>query len=82
MHSDSHIFGRGIGHKSMDLCAAGCRNAHALMTAHVGDDLERDAKFYAWLRAFAKTLDFCVQAGWIRADLTKARREGTVQEGA
>lgn len=78
MHSDSSLFGRGFSFKSIDLCAAGCRNAHALMTAHVGDDLDRETKFFAWLRAFAKTFDFFVAHGWITPNMTKARREGTV----
>lgn len=78
MHSDSHIFGRGIGHKSTDLCAAGCRNAHAALTAHVGDEMEREQKFFCWLRAMAKTLDYFIAAGWLKADTKKAKREGTI----
>lgn len=59
MHADSHIFGRGAGHKSHDFAfASGCRNAHALLTAKVKDDMERDIKFYAWLRAYSKTQEW------------------------
>lgn len=78
IHSDSHIFGRGIGHKSHDFAASGCRNAHAALTGHVGDDMEREQKFYCWLRAFAKTLEFQFEAGWIAVNLKKAKQEGTV----
>jgi hypothetical protein len=59
MHSDSHIFGRGHGHKAHDFAfASGCRNAHAILTPKVNDDVEREAKFYCWLRAYAKTLEW------------------------
>lgn len=78
MHCDSSLFGRGFSFRSVDMCASGCRNAHALITAKVNDDMERDVKLFAWLRACAKTFDFLVAAGWLRADINKARREGTV----
>jgi hypothetical protein len=77
IHGDSSAWGRGMGHKSIDLCASGCRNAHAMMTAHVGDDLEREAKFYVFIRAVGKTFDFWVEHGWLTANVTKAKREGT-----
>lgn len=78
VHGDSHLWGRGIGHKSIDACAAGCRNAHALMTGHVGDDMEREVKHFAFIRAFGKTLDFWIEHGWISANVKKAKREGTI----
>jgi hypothetical protein len=77
MHLDSSMWGRGMGHKSTDMCAAGCRNAHALLTGHVGDNLEREVKQGALIRAVARTFDFWLEHGWIRAETTKARREGT-----
>lgn len=50
-HSDSQVFGRGHGHKSNDWAfAALCHNAHMGL-----DGMERDEKFWAWLRAFSKT---------------------------
>ena len=56
MHADSHIFGRGASHKSHDFAfAAGCRNAHKILTAKVNDTLEREQKFFDWLRAYVKT---------------------------
>ena len=55
-HSDSHLFGRGGWHKSHDFAFASlCRNAHAILTAKVGDELAREQKFYDWLRAYVKT---------------------------
>jgi hypothetical protein len=55
-HSDSHVFGRGAGHKSNDWAVAFiCHNAHKVITAKVGDDLTREQKFYDWLRAFVRT---------------------------
>jgi hypothetical protein len=59
MHSDHHIFGRGAWHKSHDFAfAAGCPNAHAILTAKVNDDLERDQKFFDWMRAHVKTMEW------------------------
>lgn len=50
-HSDSHIFGRGHGHKSADFAFASlCHTAHMML-----DGMEREEKFFAWLRAYAKT---------------------------
>lgn len=56
MHCDSHIFGRGGWHKSHDFAfAAGCRNAHKILTAKVNDSLSREQKFFDWLRSYVKT---------------------------
>lgn len=67
MHADSHIFGRGHGHKSHDFAfAAGCSNAHRILTAKVNDDLSRDQKFFDWLRAYVKTLEWLWQNGRLR----------------
>lgn len=50
-HSDSHIFGRGHGHKSHDFAyAAMCHVAHMML-----DTFDRETKFYSWLRAHVKT---------------------------
>src|SRR5687768_6516896 len=50
-HSDSSIFGRGFSHKSDDcFFASMCNAAHRML-----DTMERDEKFYAWLRAYAQT---------------------------
>ena len=58
-HADSQIFGRGHGHKSPDCFFASlCRNAHAMLTASVGSGMDRDQKFFAWLRAYAKTQEW------------------------
>lgn len=57
MHSDSSFFGRGHGHKSHDFAfASGCSNAHAVLTAN--KNMDRDTKFYAWLRAHVKTMEW------------------------
>lgn len=59
MHADSQIFGRGAGHKSHDFAfAAGCREAHRILTAKVNDEIKREAKFFAWLRAYVKTQEW------------------------
>ena len=53
-HSDSHIFGRGIGHKSNDFAfAAMCNNSHKML-----DTFEREVKFMEWLRAYSKTQSY------------------------
>jgi hypothetical protein len=66
-HSDSHFFGRGIGHKADDCFFASlCRNAHADITAKVNDETERDQKFYDWLRAYVKTQTWLWTHGWIK----------------
>lgn len=53
-HSDSHIFGRGCGHKSHDFAfAAMCNNAHKML-----DTFDRDTKFFEWLRAYSKTQEY------------------------
>ena len=50
-HSDSLIFGRGIGHKTPDWAyAALCHPAHLML-----DTFPRDAKRIEWLRAFVAT---------------------------
>lgn len=67
MHSDSHIFGRGGWHKSHDFAfASGCPNAHAILTAKVGDEMKREIKFYAWLRAYVKTWIWLWENGKLR----------------
>jgi hypothetical protein len=67
MHSDWSIFGRGGWHKSHDWAiAAGCPNAHAMLTAHPGDDMERERKRYIWLRAFVKTMTWLWETGRVR----------------
>ena len=67
MHSDSSLFGRGMGHRSADWAfASGCRNAHALLTAKVGDDMDRETKFYHWLRAHIKTMNWLFENGKVR----------------
>ena len=59
MHADFQIFGRGIGHKTPDWAwAAGCPEAHRILTAKVNDDMKREQKFYDWLRAYVKTQDY------------------------
>lgn len=53
-HSDSQLFGRGAGHKTADCFVAHlCHNAHVALSA-----MEREEKFYAWLRAYAKTIEY------------------------
>src|SRR4051812_9154506 len=66
-HSDSHIFGRGIGHKSNDhACAFMCGVAHRMLTASVGgSEMTRDEKFFNWLRAYAKTQNWLWETGRI-----------------
>lgn len=55
-HSDHHIFGRGCGHKAHDFAfAAMCNNAHRMITAKVNDTLQREQKFFDWLRSYVKT---------------------------
>jgi hypothetical protein len=59
MHSDSHLFGRGGWHKSHDFAfASGCPNAHAIITAKVNDPVNREQKFYDWLRAHVATQEW------------------------
>lgn len=53
-HSDSQMFGRGGWHKSSDWAHASmCNTAHKML-----DSMEREEKFFAWLRAFVKTQDY------------------------
>lgn len=67
MHSDSHLFGRGSWHKSHDFAfAAGCRTAHQMLTAKVGDDSDREQKFYDWLRAYVKTQEWLWEHGRVK----------------
>lgn len=50
-HSDSSIFGRGIGHKTHDWAyAAMCNTAHSMLAT-----FDREQKSSEWLRAFVKT---------------------------
>lgn len=61
-HSDSHKFGRGIGHKSADWAfAAVCHNAHLDF-----DKMEREEKFQAWLASFVATQDYFWKADKLR----------------
>ena len=58
-HSDSLIFGRGSWHKTPDWAVAFmCHNAHVEMTAKVGGSMPREEKFYAWLRAYVRTMNY------------------------
>lgn len=58
-HSDHHIYGRGGWHKSHDFAfAACCPAAHRYLTAKVNDDLQREQKFYDWMRAYVKTWEW------------------------
>jgi hypothetical protein len=51
-HSDSQLFGRGHGHKSNDWAYASmCHTAHMMLNT-----FSKDEKFWAWLRAFVKTI--------------------------
>lgn len=53
-HSDSSIWGRGIGHKSHDFAfAAMCHPAHEELAR-----MERDEKSAEWLRAYVKTMSY------------------------
>ena len=66
-HSDSSLFGRGMRHKSADWAVAFiCHNAHVLLTAKVNDDMDRETKFYHWLRAFARTQDYLWENGKLK----------------
>lgn len=77
-HADGQIWGRGAGHKAPDcFFAAICRNAHQILTARVGSDLEREQKDADWHRAYVATQVWLWEHGWIKADTNKARREGT-----
>ena len=61
-HSDSSIFGRGHGHKSNDFAFASlCHEAHMML-----DRMERDEKFYSWLRAYVKTQDYLWTNGLVK----------------
>ena len=61
-HSDSQMFGRGNGHKSHDWAyAAMCNTAHKML-----DYLEREDKFYTWLRAYIKTQTYLWENGKIK----------------
>lgn len=61
-HSDSHLFGRGAGHKSADWATAHlCHNAHMAL-----DTMERDEGFYAWLRAYIATQNYLWDEGKVR----------------
>lgn len=61
-HSDSSIFGRGIGHKTHDFAFASlCRTAHQEIST-----FERDEKFYEWLRAYVKTQEYLWTNGLIK----------------
>ncbi len=67
MHSDWSIFGRGHGHKSPDWAiAAGCPNIHAILTAHVGDTMDRETKRMIWLRAYVRTWEWLWNNGKVR----------------
>lgn len=66
-HSDSSLFGRGMGHKTPDWAIAFmCHNAHKLLTAKVGDDMDRETKFYHWLRAHVRTMNHLFENGKLR----------------
>jgi hypothetical protein len=65
MHSDSHLFGRGHGHKSHDFAfAAGCHAAHEILTG----SHNRDQKFFDWLRAYVKTQEYLWERGLVQVN--------------
>lgn len=56
-HANGQIFGRGASFKTPDWAvAAGCPAAHAEIDS--GKEMDRETKFYAWLRAFVKTTNW------------------------
>lgn len=60
-HSDSSMFGRGVGHKSSDWAyAALCHTAHLML-----GDMGREEKFQEWLRAYIQTTNYLWVGGWI-----------------
>ena len=66
-HSDSQLFGRGIGHKSSDWAFASmCHVAHRMISARVNPTLGREEKFMEWLRAFVATQEWLWSQGKIR----------------
>lgn len=76
-HSDSHIWGRGAGHKSHDFAfAAICHNAHRMLSAQVGSDLDREQKEADWLRAYVATWEWIWEHQWVTVQTAKAKREG------
>jgi hypothetical protein len=66
-HADWSIFGRGHGHKAHDFAfAAACPPAHALITAKVNDDMERERKRMIWLRAHVRTMEWLWENGKLK----------------
>ena len=62
-HSDSYVFGRGMGHKSHDFAfAALCNPAHQMLDLFC----DKELKEAEWLRAYVKTQVYLWENGLIR----------------
>lgn len=66
-HSDSHLFGRGMGHKSHDFAfAAMCNSAHMELDRF----FDKEIKDYEWLRAYVKTQEYLWENGMLKVNKT------------
>ena len=63
VHGDHQWLGRGIGHKSADIFAAGCHSCGQAM--HTGR-LTREGKADYWQRGAILTMAFLLENGWLR----------------
>lgn len=63
VHGDHQWLGRGIGHKSADIFAAGCHACGAAM--HTGQ-LSREEKGEFWTRGALRTWVFLMSNEWLR----------------
>ena len=62
VHLDFQWLGRGLGHKSSDVFAAGCHACGAAM--HTGQ-LSREDKQYYSMRGAILTMEFLLANGWL-----------------
>ena len=66
-HSDSQIYGRGVGHKSADWAVAFmCHNAHRMISAIINPPFEREQKQAEWLLAHVRTMNWLWENGKLR----------------
>lgn len=63
IHGDFQWLGRGMGHKSSDLFAAGCHSCGQAM--HTGK-LSRAEKADYWQRGAIRTMVFLLENGWVK----------------
>lgn len=67
VHNDMQGLGKGMGHKSVDIGAAGCDGCHNALR-----DLPREEAQWYTMRGTIRTIELCMDRGWMKWTVTLA----------